>query len=551
MKQSLQLKLGQQLTMTPQLQQAIRLLQLSTLDLQQEIQEALESNPMLEVEEVFDSPGSTNEYEGSELDKADYTRQLEIAAEAGTDHGTDFTASESFSTAADNYSETNNYAEGGESFGENESFGESESFGDSDVYGEGDGFSADAGEWSDSIPSDLPVDTSWDDVYQSSSSSSSSNYDNEDSDFESRRAATDSLYDHLMWQLNLTPMSDRDRVLAMAIIDAVEPSGMLSITIEEIFEGMRGDFEELELDEVEAVQHRLQQFDPCGVCSQNLSECLLVQLQQFDPKTPFLESAKLIAKQYLPVLGSRDYRQLMRRTKLKEAELSVAVALIQSLNPRPGDMIASGDTEYVIPDVFVDKRDGRWIVELNPDIAPRLRINSDYASMVKRADSSTDNTFLKDNLQEARWFLKSLQSRNETLLKVASCIVEKQRGFLDYGPEAMKPLVLHDIAEIVEMHESTISRVTTQKYMHTPQGIFELKYFFSSHVSTDSGGECSSTAIRAIIKKLVNAENPKKPLSDSKITDLLAEQGIQVARRTIAKYRESLNIPPSNERKTI
>jgi RNA polymerase sigma-54 factor len=551
MKQSLQLKLGQQLTMTPQLQQAIRLLQLSTLDLQQEIQEALESNPMLEVEEVFDSPGSTNEYEGSELDKADYTRQLEIAAEAGTDHGTDFTASESFSTAADNYSETNNYAEGGESFGESENFGESESFGDSDVYGEGDGFSADAGEWSDSIPSDLPVDTSWDDVYQSSSSSSSSNYDNEDSDFESRRAATDSLYDHLMWQLNLTPMSDRDRVLAMAIIDAVEPSGMLSITIEEIFEGMRGDFEELELDEVEAVQHRLQQFDPCGVCSQNLSECLLVQLQQFDPKTPFLESAKLIAKQYLPVLGSRDYRQLMRRTKLKEAELSVAVALIQSLNPRPGDMIASGDTEYVIPDVFVDKRDGRWIVELNPDIAPRLRINSDYASMVKRADSSTDNTFLKDNLQEARWFLKSLQSRNETLLKVASCIVEKQRGFLDYGPEAMKPLVLHDIAEIVEMHESTISRVTTQKYMHTPQGIFELKYFFSSHVSTDSGGECSSTAIRAIIKKLVNAENPKKPLSDSKITDLLAEQGIQVARRTIAKYRESLNIPPSNERKTI
>ena len=552
MKQSLQLKLGQQLTMTPQLQQAIRLLQLSTLDLQQEIQEALESNPMLEVEESFDSPSTTNDYEGSELDKADYTRQLEIAAEAGTDHGTDFTASENFSSSTtDNYSEPASYTEGGESFGDGESFGESESFGDSDVYGEGDGFSADSGDWSDSIPSDLPVDTSWDDVYQSSSSNSSSNYDNEDNDFESRRAATDSLYDHLMWQLNLTPMSDRDRVLAMAIIDAVEPSGMLSITIEEIFEGMRGDFEELELDEVEAVQHRLQQFDPCGVCSQNLSECLLVQLQQFDPKTPFLESAKLITKLYLPVLGSRDYRQLMRRTKLKEAELSQAVALIQSLNPRPGDMIANGDTEYVVPDVFVEKRDGRWIVELNPDIAPRLRINSDYASMVKRADSSTDNTFLKDNLQEARWFLKSLQSRNETLLKVASCIVEKQRGFLDYGPEAMKPLVLHDIAEIVEMHESTISRVTTQKYMHTPQGIFELKYFFSSHVSTDSGGECSSTAIRAIIKKLVSAENPKKPLSDSKITDLLAEQGIQVARRTIAKYRESLNIPPSNERKTI
>ena len=552
MKQSLQLKLGQQLTMTPQLQQAIRLLQLSTLDLQQEIQEALDSNPMLEVEEGYDSPSSSTEYEGSEQDQTDYTRQLEIAAEAGTDHGTDFTASENFSSATDNYSESNSYNDSSDSFGESESFsGDTESFGDSDVYGEGDSFSADSGDWSDSIPSDLPVDTSWDDVYQASSSGSSSNYDNEDSDFESRRAATDSLYDHLMWQLNLTPMSDRDRILAMAIIDAVEPSGMLSISIEEIFEGMGSDLEELELDEVVAVQKLLQQFDPCGVCSQNLSECLLVQLQQFDPKTPLLDSAKLIVKQYLPVLGSRDYRQLMRRTKLKEAELSQAVALIQSLNPRPGDMIATGDTEYVVPDVFVEKRDGRWIVELNPDIAPRLRINADYASMVKRADSSSDNTFLKDNLQEARWFLKSLQSRNETLLKVASCIVEKQRGFLDYGPEAMKPLVLHDIAEIVEMHESTISRVTTQKYMHTPQGIFELKYFFSSHVSTDSGGECSSTAIRAIIKKLVSAENPKKPLSDSKITDLLAEQGIQVARRTIAKYRESLNIPPSNERKTI
>jgi RNA polymerase sigma-54 factor len=550
MKQSLQLKLGQQLTMTPQLQQAIRLLQLSTLDLQQEIQEALDSNPMLEMEESFDSPSQSSDYEGSADDQIDYNRQQEIAAESGTDTSNDYSSSDSFtSSTSDSFSEPS-YSDT-ESFGESDNFSDGESFSDSDVYGEGESFSADSGDWSDSIPSDLPVDTSWDDVYQTSAAGSSNNFDNEDSDFESRRAATDSLYDHLMWQLNLTPMSDRDRVLAMAIIDAVEPSGMLSISIEEIFEGMRNDLEDLELDEVVAVQHRLQQFDPCGVCSQNLSECLLVQLQQFDAKTPYLDSAKLIAKLYLPILGSRDYRQLMRRTKLKEAELSQAIALIQSLNPRPGDIIASGDTEYVVPDVFVEKRDGRWIVELNPEIAPRLRINANYASMVKRADSSSDNTFLKDNLQEARWFLKSLQSRNETLLKVASCIVEKQRGFLDYGPEAMKPLVLHDIAEIVEMHESTISRVTTQKYMHTPQGIFELKYFFSSHVSTDSGGECSSTAIRAIIKKLVSAENPKKPLSDSKITDLLAEQGIQVARRTIAKYRESLNIPPSNERKTI
>jgi len=533
MKQSLQLKLGQQLTMTPQLQQAIRLLQLSTLDLQQEIQEALDSNPMLEVEDGFDTPApATNEFE-----ETDYVRTQEIASDVPGN-------SENYS------SESSGDSYGEESYGET-SFSEGDSFTETDNYSGTDDYSESATEWNEAIPNELPVDTSWDDVYQTSQASGSTNFENDDGDFESRRAAADSLYDHLMWQLNLTPMSDRDRIIAMAIIDAVEPSGMLSVTLEDIFSGLVGEWEDLELDEVEAVQHRLQQFDPCGACSQNLAECLTVQLQQFDSRTPFLAEAKLIAKQYLPLLASRDFRQLMRRTKLKEEELSQAVSLIQSLNPRPGDMIESGDTEYVVPDVFVEKREGRWIVELNPEIAPRLRINSDYASLVKRADSSSDNTFLKDNLQEARWFLKSLQSRNETLLKVASCIVEKQRGFLEYGAEAMKPLVLHDIAEIVEMHESTISRVTTQKFMHTPQGIFELKYFFSSHVSTDSGGECSSTAIRALIKKLVTAENPKKPLSDSKITDLLGEQGIQVARRTIAKYRESLNIPPSNERKTL
>ncbi|RYY01911.1 MAG: RNA polymerase factor sigma-54 [Gammaproteobacteria bacterium] len=547
MKQSLQLKMGQQLTMTPQLQQAIRLLQLSTLDLQQEIQEALDSNPMLEVEDSFDTPAAPNEFEDG-----DYVRTQEIAA--SSDSNTD-DFSESYSGEI-TYSESSSdqFSEGkfgDESFGETTSFSDSEGFGESDNYSGTDDYSESATEWNEAIPAELPVDTSWDDVYQTNPASGSTNYDNDDGDFESRRAATDSLYDHLMWQLNLTPMSDRDRIIAMAIIDAVEPSGMLSVTLEDIYSGLINEWDDLELDEVEAVQHRIQQFDPCGACSQNLAECLTVQLHQFDPTTPFLAEAKLIAKQYLPLLASRDFRQLMRRTKLREDELSQAVTLIQSLNPRPGDIIASGDTEYVVPDVFVDKREGRWVVELNPEIAPRLRINSDYASLVKRADSSSDNTFLKDNLQEARWFLKSLQSRNETLLKVASCIVEKQRGFLDYGAEAMKPLVLHDIAEIVEMHESTISRVTTQKFMHTPQGIFELKYFFSSHVSTDSGGECSSTAIRALIKKLVNAENPKKPLSDSKITDLLGEQGIQVARRTIAKYRESLNIPPSNERKTL
>ncbi len=504
--------------MTPQLQQAIRLLQLSTLDLQQEIQEALDSNPMLEVAEDSGSSetdseanGANGETEFNEASGAD--ENPEPSAQAGD--------AQTKETTADDSGEAS------------------------------EGATADS-EWNDAIPDDLPVDTSWDEVYQSAPSGTSlSGLDGEDSDFESRRGTTESLNDHLLWQLNLTPMSDRDRIIAMAILDAIEPSGMLSLSTEDIFDGLRDNLEDLEEDEVVAVLHRIQQFDPQGVASRNLSECLTIQLRQLPEDTPLLEAAKLVAKDYLPLLGSRDYKQLMRRTKLKETELRDVIKLIQTLNPRPGEQINSGDTEYVVPDVFVSKRDDRWMVELNADIAPKLRINSGYASMVKRADSSSDNTFLRDNLQEARWFLKSLQSRNETLLKVASCIVEKQRNFLDYGAEAMKPLVLHDVAEAVGMHESTISRVTTQKFMHTPQGIFELKYFFSSHVSTDSGGECSSTAIRAMIKKLVAAESAKKPLSDSKITALLEEQGIKVARRTIAKYRESLGIPPSNERKRL
>ena len=281
----------------------------------------------------------------------------------------------------------------------------------------------------------------------------------------------------------------------------------------------------------------------------------MIQLNQMEApeKQQLIQNAKLIIKEYLPLLGNRDYTQLMRRTRLKEPELRETIAIIESLDPRPGANISPPSTSYIVPDVIVTKQTdtGKWKVELNPDTAPKIRINNSYAALVKRADSSDDNNYLRDNLQEARWFIKSLQSRNETLMKVATRIVEHQKGFLEYGEEAMKPLVLHDIAEAVEMHESTISRVTTQKYMHTPRGIFELKYFFSSHVSTKGGGECSSTAIRAIIKKLIAAENARKPLSDSKITELLENKGINVARRTIAKYRESLSIPPSNERKRL
>jgi RNA polymerase sigma-54 factor len=506
MKQSLQIKMGQSLTMTPQLQQAIRLLQLSTLDLQNEIQEALDTNPMLEVAE--------------EVHKTDAKQGADNNVNSQSEKPPQETSSND-TTVAD--TQTNEDTSNDLEF----------------------------------IPDDLPVDTSWDDVYQSSSApSSASSANNDDDHFESQRSSTESLQDHLMWQLNLTHFSDKDHSIALTIIDDIKPCGMLSSSISDIHTSLIDSLEDIDEDEVFAVLHRLQQFDPPGVASQDLGECLLIQLKQFEHQLDLqpiagLDIAKAIVTDHLNLLASRDYKTLMRKLRIKENDLKNAITLIQSTNPHPGEDIGNDDTEYVIPDVFVSKKEDRWIVELNPDIAPKIRINNQYASMVKRADSSSDNTYLKDNLQEARWFLKSLQSRNETLLKVSSAIIEKQRGFLDFGEEAMKPLVLHDIAEMVEMHESTISRVTTNKYMHTPKGIFELKYFFSSHVSTDTGGECSSTAIRAIIKKLIAAENVGKPLSDSKITTLLGEQGIKVARRTIAKYRESMSIPPSNERKQL
>jgi len=514
MKQSLQLKLGQQLTMTPQLQQAIRLLQLSTLDLQAEIQEALDSNPMLESSDDGDDSAG----DSANTEQLNSQQQVSSPDDNPSDNGTENSKLD---------------AQKQEKIEEN--------------------LDKPDGDWNeDSIPSDLAVDTSWDDIYDSAPSGSGlAKPENDDFDFESRRGSSETLQDHLLWQLNLTPMSELDKEIAETLIDAVKPNGLLSQSLDDIFSGLQAYKEEIELDEVLAVLHRIQQFDPPGVLSQDVRECLQIQLNQLDLNTPDVIHAKALVKDYLDLLGSRDFKQLMRKLRLKEPELQAAVLVIQGLNPRPGEHIGSDETEYVVPDVFVSKTNNRWMVQLNPDIAPKLRINSGYASLVKRADSSADNTFLRDNLQEARWFLKSLQSRNETLLKVATCIVERQRGFLDHGPEAMKPMVLHDVAEMVEMHESTISRVTTQKYMHTPQGIFELKYFFSSHVATDTGGECSSTAIRAIIKKLVAAENPRKPLSDSKITGLLGEQGIKVARRTIAKYRESLHIPPSNERKRL
>ncbi|WP_299180908.1 RNA polymerase factor sigma-54 [uncultured Neptuniibacter sp.] len=499
MKQALHLKIGQQLTMTPQLQQAIRLLQLSTLDLQQEIQEALESNPMLDVSED-ESPADGN---AATEEPSPVTETATSQESSSSESEYDDTA-----TAEDN--------------------------------------------WNDSIPEELSTDSSWDDTFQSSTPS----IGKEDLDsFESNDSAEETLQDHLHWQLNLTPMSDLDRLIATNIIDGISPDGYLTISLEEIHEHFLAQkqvqFDEVELDEIEAVLHRIQQFDPAGVACRDLSECLCIQLKQLPVETPWKKEAIKVAESHIKLLGTHDYRQLMRKTRLREPQLQQVIQLIQTLNPKPGALISSSTAEYVIPDVIVTKQRGVWTVNLNPEVSPRLRINSGYAGLVKRADNSSDNTYLKNHLQEARWFIKSLQSRNETLLKVSNEIVKRQAGFLDHGEEGMKPMVLHDIAEAVEMHESTISRVTTQKFMHTPRGIFELKYFFSSHVSTATGGAASSTAIRALIKKMVAAENTAKPLSDNKIAQFLDEQGFKVARRTIAKYREAMGIPPSNERKRL
>ena len=492
MKPSLQLKFSQQLTMTPQLQQAIKLLQLSTLDLQQEIQEALDSNPLLEVEEGSDEP----QVEKNNVDSDD------SAAEA--------TASASSDTL-----------EAGDALEKND------------------------------LPDELPIDSTWDEYYSASSAPAPGPSNDDEQIFQGE--TTEDIQEHLLWQMRLTHFSDTDRAIATAIIDSIDESGYLTVTLDDILEAVNDDDleEPIEMDEIECVLKRIQMFDPIGSGSRNPQECLMVQLRQFSDDTPWLTEAKQLIEEYSDLLSSKDYRTLMRKSRLKEDQLREAMRLLQTLNPRPGSALVTKEPEYVIPDVSVTKKNGRWVVELNPDSLPKLSVNQQYAAMSRRAKNSSDSQFIRSHMQEAKWFIKSLESRNDTLMKVANCIVQQQMGFFEHGPEMMKPMVLNDVAEMVDMHESTISRVTTQKYMHTPRGIFELKYFFSSHVATESGGECSSTAIRALIKKLVAAEKPSKPLSDSKIASLLAEQGIKVARRTIAKYRESLSIPPSNQRKSL
>ena len=504
MKQSLDLKLGQHLTITPQLQQAIRLLQLSSLELQQEIQEALENNPLLE--ETEDENTAKEDLEpgrGEEMADAD---------SAGDDDGEFASAPAGEEIAVDRDTAIDD-----ESFREELSGGE---------------------EWQES--------------YETLTATSTRNdVDDGLPELDARNSAPTTLREHLLWQMQMTSFSPTDRRIAETVIDAISEDGYLTSSLEEIQQALAGELD-VDIDDIQAVLHQIQNFDPAGVGARNLSECLLLQLRTINDDVPHLAHARLLATpENLDLLASRDYKQLKRVTRLAPEALQEAINLIQHLNPRPGSSITSEHARYIAPDITVKKVRGVWRADLSASAAPRLGINREYEKLIRRGNDSAENKYLQDKLQEARWFIKSLSSRNETLLKVARAIVDRQRAFFEHGPEAMKPLVLHDIAEIVGMHESTISRVTTSKYMLTPGGIFELKYFFSSHVATADGGTCSATAIRSLIKKLVEAEKSEKPISDSTIAEILASQGIHVARRTVAKYREALNIPPSSQRKSL
>lgn len=481
MKQSLNLNLSQSLTMTPALQQAIRMLQLSTLDLKTEIQEALETNVMLEADDGH------GEVDAGQTDDNAGERQTKDSA--GSD------------------------AE---------------------------------------IPENLPVDADWNDIYAGSSSPAPAAPSSEDDDYWDYRQAnltsTPDLHTHLTWQADMHSFSAGERSIAAQLIDAVNHNGLLE-DWPELLERLTDEYE-TDAARIESVLAVVQAFDPPGVAARSLGECLAIQLRQLPADTAHRDLAlAIVENESLECLASRDRAGLAQRLDVEPEALDGAIALVQTLQPHPGEAFGDQEAGYVVPEVFVTRQSSRWQVSLNAEIAPKLRINSQYLALIKRADKSADQTTLKSHLQEARFFLNSLKSRNDTLLQVAQCIVEAQRAFLEYGEEAMKPLVLRDVAEQLEIHESTVSRATANKYMQTPRGIFELKYFFSSHVSTTDGGSASATAIQAMIKRMVASEPDGKPLSDSKLAELLLDNGIRVARRTVAKYREALSIPPSHERR--
>lgn len=481
MKLSVGLKVANSLSLTPQLQQAIRLLQLSSLELEQEIQIQLDSNPLLEKIEEESLTESLSTLETKDSD--------DLTTELNANH----------------------------------------------------------------LPDDLPVDTEWDDIYTHQSTALATP---EFEEREDNRQVQLSLKEHILEQVNLLHFSKIDQLIAYCVVDALDDKGFLDAELEEIIlasQQLLNEMdieEEIEEDEVLVVLKHIQRLDPLGIGSRNLAECLKIQLEFLSKDVEYLNEAKSLL-QYYELLIANDLNKLLKQTGLTKDQLKFAINLLKTLKPYPGMDFDKEESDYQIPDVVVSKKDLHWQVQLNPDVLPKLRINSFYSSMIRRADQSEDNLYLRNQMLEAKNFIKSIDERHKTLLKVASCIVEHQKAFLEIGAEAMKPLVLRDVAEEVELHESTVSRVTTNKYMLTPRGLFELKYFFSSHVGTTAGGEASSTAIRAMIKKLVANENPRKPLSDNVIATLLKDEGIEVARRTVAKYRESLHIPSSSERKVL
>jgi RNA polymerase sigma-54 factor len=477
MKHSLQLKLGQHLTLTPQLQQSIRLLQLSTLELNQELEQILQDNPLLEREDE---------------DEADYA-----AAEAPA-HTAEAEAQSTETPAHES---------------------------------------------AESEPATALDDADWNDY-------SSAGGDDEDSDYAQGSISGATLREHLLNQLIVSPLTLRDRTIVAALIDDLDEAGFLTQPLEDITAGLQPELEELEPEEVETALKHLQNMDPTGVGARNLAECLTLQLRALPADTPARDAAMRLTAHYLDLLAARDVGKLKKMLGIDDATLRAARSLILSLNPRPGAAFGVDETHYVIPDVYVRKVKGMWIASLNADAMPKLRVNRVYADILARHRENGGNQ-LASQLQEARWLIKNVQQRFDTILRVSQAIVDRQKHFFEHGEVAMRPLVLREIADAVELHESTISRVTTQKYMMTPRGLYELKYFFGSHVATDNGGACSSTAIRALIKQLVAAENTKKPLSDGQLAEVLGQQGIVVARRTVAKYRELLQIPPANMRRAL
>ncbi len=521
MKQSLQLKTSQQLTMTPQLQQAIRLLQLSSLDLQQEIQDTLDSNMLLEVDD--------HEHEHDSNDDNSYTDPTTQLKSDTSELTAQIDKTIQQSSENDNASDSNQK--------DNNDLG-----------------TVDFEDNQNTIPTEMPIDTDWDEIFDSNAihtTNNAPNYNGADSDiFENASKQGESIQEHLRWQLELSTLSVQDKEIGEVIIDSINDNGFLSSEFDELLENFTDNID-VEKEEIIAVLRYIQHFDPPGVAARDLQESLLIQLNILSADTPYRDEAITVIERHMLLLANRDFTTLKRRAKLSDEELKHIINLIRSLNPRPAGQITEQNIHYIVPDVIVKKVNNIWHAELNQESMPPLTINKQYMDMIKQIKNEKDSSTLKDHLQEARWFIKSIQSRNETLLKVARCILDFQQDFFNYGDEYMKALVLADVAEVVGMHESTISRVTTQKYMHTPKGVFELKYFFSSHISTTSGGEASATAIRAIIKKIIESEESSKPFSDNKLSQILKEQNYQVARRTVAKYRESMSIPPSNERKSF